>query len=170
MSIGYIAIANLLVASTSMQATTTKKAFNRWGREYFKDSLRHFGRQLSSFIQLIWCYQMYGCESWTIKKAEHQRIDGFELRYWRRLLRVHWTTRRSNQSILEENQSWIFIRRINTEAEAPILWPPDVKSWVIKNLFIHFPDVGKDWRQEKKGTTEDEMVGWHLWLNGHEFE
>ena len=102
MSIGYIAIANLLVASTSMQATTTKKAFNRWGREYFKDSLRHFGRQLSSFIQLIWCYQMYGCESWTIKKAEHQRIDGFELRYWRRLLRVHWTTRRSNQSILEE--------------------------------------------------------------------
>ena len=102
MSIGYIAIANLLVASTSMQATTTKKAFNRWGREYFKDSLRHFGRQLSSFIQFIWCYQMYGCESWTIKKAEHQRIDGFELRYWRRLLRVHWTTRRSNQSILEE--------------------------------------------------------------------
>ena len=70
----------------------------------------------------------------------------------------------------KRNQSWIFIRRINTEAEAPILWPPDVKSWVIKNLFIHFPDVGKGWRQEKKGTTEDEMVGWHLWLNGHEFE
>ena len=64
------------------------------------------------------------------------------------------------------NQSWIFIRRIDAETEAPILWPPDVKSWFIRKD----PDAGKDQRQEEKGTTEDEMVGWHHWLNGHEFE
>ena len=65
---------------------------------------------------------------------------------------------------LKGNQSWIFIRR--TDAEAPILWPPDVKSWLIGKD----PDTGKDWRQEEKGTTEDEMAGWHHRLDGHEFE
>ena len=63
------------------------------------------------------------------------------------------------------NQSWVFIGRTDVEAETPILWPPDVKSWLIWKD----PDVGKDWRQEEKGTTEDEMVGWHHQLNGHEF-
>ena len=61
---------------------------------------------------------------------------------------------------------WIFIGRTDAEAETPILWPPDVKSW----LLWKDPDAGKDWRQEEKGTTEDEMAGWHHWLNGHEFE
>ena len=64
------------------------------------------------------------------------------------------------------NQSWIFIGRTDAEAEAPILWPPDAKSWLIGKD----PDAGKDWRREGKGTTEDEMVGWHHWLTGHEFE
>ena len=64
------------------------------------------------------------------------------------------------------NQSWIFIGRTDTEAEAPILWPPDMKSWLTRKD----PDAGKDWGQEKKGTTEDEMVWWHHRLNGHEFE
>ena len=64
------------------------------------------------------------------------------------------------------NQFWILIRRTDAEAEAPILWPPDVKNWLIGKD----PDAGKDWRQEEKGTTEDEMVGWHHWLNGHEFQ
>ena len=64
------------------------------------------------------------------------------------------------------NQSWIFIGRTDAEAETPILWPPDVKKWLIGKD----PDAGKDWRQEEKGPTEDEMVGWHHWLNGHEFE
>ena len=71
---------------------------------------------------------IYGCESWTIKKAEHQRIDAFELWCWRRLLRVPWTARRSNQSILKEISPEIFIRRTDAEAEAPILWPPDAKN------------------------------------------
>ena len=67
---------------------------------------------------------------------------------------------------LRGNQSWIFFGRTDVEAETPILWPPDEKSWLIGKD----PDAGKDWRQEEKGTTEAEMVGWHHWLNGHEFE
>ena len=111
---------------------------------------------------------MYGCESWTIKKAEHQRIDVFELWGWRRLLRVPWTARRSNQrkSNPKGNQSWIFTGRTDAEAETPMLWPPDVKNWLIGKD----PNAGKDWRWEEKGTTEDEMVGWHHQLNGHESE
>ena len=64
------------------------------------------------------------------------------------------------------NQSWLFSGRTDAEAETPILWPPEAKSWLIWKD----PDAGKDWRQEEKGTTEDEMAGWHYWLNGHEFE
>ena len=64
------------------------------------------------------------------------------------------------------NQSWIFIGWTDAEAEAPILWPPDVKNWLIGKD----PDAGKDWRQEEKGITEHEMVGWHHGLDGHEFE
>ena len=103
---------------------------------------------------------MYGC--WTTNKAERWRIDAFELWCWRRLLRVPWTASRSNRSILKV---WIFIRRTGAEAKAPILWPPDGKKW----LTGKDPDAGKDWGQEEKGTTEDKMVGWHHWLNGHEF-
>ena len=68
---------------------------------------------------------MYGCESWSIKKAEHRRTDAFELWCWRRLLRVPWTARRPNQYILKE---WVFIGKTDVEAETPILWPPDAKS------------------------------------------
>ena len=64
------------------------------------------------------------------------------------------------------NQSWVFIRRTDIEAETPILWPPDVKNWLIWKD----PDAGNDWGQEEKGTTEEEMVGWHHRLNGYEFE
>ena len=70
---------------------------------------------------------MYRCESWAVKKAECRRIDAFELWCWRRLLSIPWTARRSNQSILRD-QPWVFIGRTNVEAEAPILWPPDVKN------------------------------------------
>ena len=110
---------------------------------------------------------MYGCESWSIKKAEHRRIDAFELWCWRRFLRVLWTARRSNQSILKEISpgSGRTDGRTDVEAETPILWPPDAKSWLIwKN-----PDAGKDWGQEEKGTIEDEMVGWHHRFDEHGF-
>ena len=113
---------------------------------------------------------MYGCESWNIKKAEHWQIDAFELWCCKRLLRVPWTTRRSNQSILKmfigTHQSWVFFGRTDAEAETPILWPPDVKSWLIGKD----PDAGRDWGLKQKGTTEDEIGGWHHWLDGHEFE
>ena len=95
---------------------------------------------------------MYGCESWTIKKTEHQRIDDFELWYWRRLSRVSWT-RRSNQLNRKGNQPWIFIGRIDAEAKAPILWLPDAKN----QLIWKDPDAGKDWRREEKGMMDDEM-------------
>ena len=97
-------------------------------------------------------------ESWALKNW------CFELWCWGRLLRVPWTARRSNHSIL--NQSWIFNGRTDVEAEAPILWPPNAKNWHIEKDH----DAGKAWKQEEKGTTEDEMVGWHHQLNGHEFE
>ena len=79
---------------------------------------------------------MYGCENWTVKKVERRRIDAFELWCWRRLLRVPWPARRSNQSILKEiqpvhpkgDQSWVFIGRTDVEAETPVLWPPHAKS------------------------------------------
>ena len=96
---------------------------------------------------------MYGCESWTLKKAECWRIDAFELWCWRRLLRVPWTARRSNQSISKENQSWIFIGRTDTEAEAPILWPPQAKRWLIRKD----PDARKDWDRRRRG---QQRMGW----------
>ena len=107
---------------------------------------------------------IYGCESWTIKKAEHQRIDAFELWCWRRLLRV--PCKEIQPVHPKGDQSWVFIGRTDVETEMPVLWPPDAKSWLIGKD----PDAGKDWGQEEKGTTEDEMAGWHHRLNGHEFE
>ena len=109
---------------------------------------------------------MYGCQSWTVKKAERWRIDAFELWCWRRLLRVPWTTRRSNPVHPKGDQSWVFIGGTDVEAETPILWPPDVKNWLITKD----PDAGRDWGQEEKGMTEDEIVKWYHQFNGHEFE
>ena len=98
--------------------------------------------------------------------AEHQRIGAFEPWCWRRLLRVPWTARRSTKSILKEISPEYSLEGLGAEAEAPVLWPTDVISWLIGKD----PDAGKYCREEEKGTTEDEMVGWHHWLNGHEFE
>ena len=79
------------------------------------------------FKAMVFPVVIFGCESWTIKKADRQRMDAFELWYWRRLLRVPWTARKSNQSILKEI-SPIFTRRTDVEAETPVLWPPHAKS------------------------------------------
>ena len=98
---------------------------------------------------------MYRCKSWTIKKAECQRIDAFELWYWRRLLRVPWTCRRSSQSILKEISPEYSLEGLMAEAKPPIIWSSDMKNWLIWKD----SDAGKDWRWEEKGTTEDEMVG-----------
>ena len=108
---------------------------------------------------------MYECESWTIRKAECQRIDAFELWCWRRLWRV-LDCKEIKPVNPKGNQSWIFTGRADAEAETLILWPRDTKNW----LTGKDPDVGKGWRQEEKGTTEDEMVGWHHWFSGHQFQ
>ena len=104
---------------------------------------------------------IYGCESWTIKKDECLKIDAFELWCWRRLLRVPWSER-IQPVHSKENQSWIFIGKIDAEAETPILWPPDVKGWC---LIGKDPDAGKDWRQEEKGTRgwDGRMASLTLW-------
>ena len=100
------------------------------------------------------------CESWIIKKAEHQGIDTFELWFWRSLLDY----KEIKPVHPKGYQLWISIGK--SDGEAPNLWPCDVNNWLIRKP----PDAGKVWRQEEKGMTEDETVGWHHWLNGHEFE
>ena len=128
---------------------------------YFLNVLRKVGLVKAMVFPVV----MYGCESWNIKKTASKN--------W-----CFWTVvlEKTHESPLDwkeiqpfhpnGNQSWIFIGRTDAEAETPILWRPDVKHWFVwKN-----PDAGKDWRQEEKGTTEDEMVGRHHQLNGHEFE
>ena len=108
---------------------------------------------------------MYGCESWTVKKAERRRIDGFELWCWRRLLRVPWIARRSNQSILKEIIPGICLEGMMLK--------------LILQYFGHLmrrvdslekTDSGRDWGQEEKGTAEDETAGWHHGLDGCESE
>ena len=112
---------------------------------------------------MVFLVVMYGCESWTIKKAEHRRIDAVELWCWRRLLTVPWTARRSYQSILKEISPGCSLEGLMLKLKLQLLWPPDVKSWLIGKD----PDAGKYWGQKEKGMTENEMVGWHHWLNGH---
>ena len=104
------------------------------------------------FFQVV----VHGCESWTIKKTDHCKTNAFEVWCWRRL-----------ESPLDCNEiqpvhpkgdrPCVFIGRTDFETETPILWPPDVENWLIEED----PEAGKDWKQEEKGTTEDEMVGWH---------
>ena len=109
---------------------------------------------------------IYGYESWTVKKAECQK----NLCFWTVVLKKTLESPLDCKEIKlvnpEGDQSWIFIWRTDAEAETPILWPPDAKKWLIWKD----PDAGKDRRQEEKGTTENEMAGWHHWLDGHEFE
>ena len=107
---------------------------------------------------------MYGCESWTVKKAEHRRTDAFELWCWRRLLRVPWTARRSNQTIVKEispEYSLGLKLKLKLQYFGYLMWRTD---WLEKTLML-----GKV-EGKKRGMTEDEMVGWHHWLNGHELE
>ena len=105
---------------------------------------------------MIFPVVMYGCEGWTVKKAERQRIDAFELWCWIRL-ESPLDCKEIQPVHLKGDQSWVFIGRTDAEAETPILWSPHAKSLLIgKDL-----DVGRDWGQEEKGMTEDEMVGWH---------
>ena len=109
---------------------------------------------------------MYGFESWTIKKTECWRIDAFELWCWRRLLRVPQTARRSNQSILKEISPEYSLEGLMLKLKLQYFGHLMQRTDSLEKD----PDAGKDWRREEKGTTEDEMVGWHHRLDGYEFE
>ena len=99
---------------------------------------------------------MYGCESWTVKKAEHRRIDAFELRCWRRLLRVPWTARRSNQSILKEINPGISLEGMMLKLKLQYF------GHLMQRVdSLEKTHAGRDWGQEEKGTTEDVIAGWH---------
>ena len=102
---------------------------------------------------LVFPVVMYGCESWTVKKAECRRIDAFELRCW--TLESPLDCKEIQPVHSKGNQSWVFTGRTDAEAETPLLWPPHVKSWLIGKD----SDAGRDWGQEEKGTTEEEMAG-----------
>ena len=108
---------------------------------------------------------MYGCKSWTTKKAECLRIYALEFMVLEKTLESPLDCKEIQPVHPKGDQSWVFIGRTDFEAEIPILWPRDANSWLIWKD----PDAGKDWEQEEKGTTEDEMVGWHHRLNGHGF-
>ena len=114
---------------------------------------------------IIFPVVLYGCESGTIEKTEHQRIDAFELWCWR-TLESPLGSKEIKPVTPKGNQHWTFIGRTDAEAETPILWPSDAKSRLIRKD----PDAGKDGGQEEKGATEDEGVGWAHQLNGGEFE
>jgi len=110
---------------------------------------------------MIFPVVIYGCESWTIKKTECWRTDAFELWCWRRLLRVPWTARRSNQSILKEISPGCSLEGLMLKLKLQYFG-----HWCEELLIWEDPDAGKDWGQEEKGTTEDEMVGWQHQING----
>ena len=136
-----------------------KKSYHK-PRQYVKKQRHHFAdKSLYS--------SSYGFSSSHVWMWEVDHKEGWVLKNW-----CFWTgigedsCKEINPVNPKGYQSWIFIGRTEPEAEAPILWPPDVKSW----LFRKDPDAEKDWRQEEKGPTEDEMVGWHHQLNGHEFK
>ena len=108
----------------------------------------------------VWMWELDHKESWALKSWYFQTV------MLEKTLESPLDCKEIQPVHPKGNQSWIFIERTDVEAEASILWPPDVKSWLIGKD----PDAGKYWRQEEKWTTEDEMVGWHHWLNRHEFE
>ena len=109
---------------------------------------------------------MYTCENWTVKKAEHQRIDAFETVVLEKTLERTLDCKEIQPVHSKGDQSWDFLGRTDVKAETPVFWPPHAKSWLIGKD----SDAVKDWGQEEKGTTEDEMAGWHHLLDGCEFE
>ena len=144
--------------------TLWKESYDK-PRQHIKNRDITLPRKICIVKAKVFPVVMYRCECWTIKKTECQRIDIFERWCWRRLLRVSWTARRSKQSVLQEiNPQYCWVRTV-AEAEAPILWPSYVKNQLIRKDCY----AKKDWGQKEKAVTEDEIVGWHHWHNGHEF-
>ena len=140
-----------------------KKSYDQ-PRQYIKSRDITLPTKVCLVKAMVFPVVMYGCESWTIRKTEHWRTDAFEV--LKKTLESPLDYKEIQPVYPKGNQSWIFIGRNDTEAETPILRPPDAKNCLIWKD----PDAGKDWRWEEKGMTEDEMVEWHHQLDGHEFE
>ena len=134
-----------------------KKSYNK-PRQYLKSKDVTSPTKIHLVKAVVFPVVIYGCESWTIKKAECWRIDAFEPWCWRRLLRVPWTARRSNQSILKEMNPEYSLKGLMLKLKLQYFG-----HWLI----VKDCGAGKDWRQEEKGVTEDEMAGWHHQLDGH---
>ena len=143
-----------------------------WNKSYYQPR-QHIKKQRHYFANKGPSSQSYGFSNSHVLMWELDYKESWALKNW-----CFWTVvlEKALESPLDckefkpvhpkGNQSWIFIGRTDAEAETPILWSPDVKNWLIgKN-----PDVGKNWKGEDKGTTEDEMIEWHHWFSGHEFE
>ena len=143
-----------------------KKSYDQ-PRQHIEKQIHYLPTKFYPVKATVFPVVMYGCECWTLKKTEHWRNDAFELWCWLEKTLERPLDCKEIQSVTPKgNQYWIFFGRTDAEAEIPILWPPDAKNWLIwKDL-----DAGKDWRKEEKGTTEDEIVGWHHWCDRHEFE
>ena len=133
-------------------------------RQHIKKQRYYFVNKIQLVKAMDFPVVIYGYESWTIKKAEHWRIDAFELWCWRRLLRFSWTARRSNQSILKEISARCSLEGLMLKLKLQYFGHLMGRSDSWKD-----PDAGKDWGQEKKGITEDEMVRQHHWLKVHGF-
>ena len=143
-----------------------------WKKSYYKPR-QHIQKQKYYFTNKGLYSQSYGFSSSHVWMWELDHKEGWALKnqwFWTVVLEKTLESPLDCKEIKpvnpKGNKSWIFIRKTDVEAETPILWPPDVKNWLIGKD----PDAGKDWRQEEKGMIEDEMVGWHHWLNEHEFE
>ena len=134
--------------------------------EYIKKERYHFADKGSSSQSYVFPVDMYECDSWTRKKAERWTTDVFKLWCWRRLLKVPWTGRRSNQSILKEIHPEYSLEGLMLKLK--LCYFGHLMGTV--NSLEENSNAGKDWRQEEKGTTEDKTVGCHHWHNGHEFE
>ena len=150
-----------------------KKTLAPWKKSYDQPRQQHIKKQRHYFANKYLSSQSYGFSGSHVWMWELDCEESWALSNWSfRTARLEKTF--ASPLDCEEiqpvhpkgDQSWVFIGRTEAEAEAPILWPPDEKSWLIGKD----PDAGKYWRQKEKGTAEDEMVAWHPWLNGHEFE
>ena len=147
-----------------------KRHLAPWKKSYDKHSILNcrditFLTRVCIVKDMIFPVVIYGCGSWTVRKADCQKMDAFELWCWRRLLRVSWTARRSNQSILNEISPEYSLEGLMLKLKLQYFGHLMQRTDSGKN-----PDAGKDWRQEEKGITDNKMVAWHHWLDGHEFE
>ena len=163
---------NLWLQPWNYKTVTSWKESYDQTRQHIKNQTHYFANKVMSLPTkvclvkaMVFPVVMYGCDSWTIKRRVVKNWC-----FWTVVLEKTLESPLNCKEIKsvnsKGNQSWIFIARTDAEAETPIFWPPDAKNWLIGKD----PDAGKDWRWEEKGTTEDEMVGWHHQLHGHEFE